>query len=119
MKVEDVAVRVESVFAEVFGDRLPFKRELTRTDNDYWTSLKHMEFLIALEVEFGLRFDGADAVDGPRWRRWLVSKPTFGRGRPPKGMLTVQAVSLRPSPVRPSVLSPPRDRKPRRSSSSA
>ena len=63
MKVEDVAVRVESVFAEVFGDRLPFKRELTRTDNDYWTSLKHMEFLVALELEFGVRFDGGDAVD--------------------------------------------------------
>ncbi|HWN39892.1 MAG TPA: acyl carrier protein [Gammaproteobacteria bacterium] len=63
MNVEDVAVRVESVFAEVFGDRLPFKRELTRTDNDYWTSLKHMEFLVALEVEFGIRFDGGDAVD--------------------------------------------------------
>ena len=63
MKVEDVAVRVESAFAEVFGDRLPFKRELTRTDNDYWTSLKHMEFLVALELEFGVRFDGGDAVD--------------------------------------------------------
>ena len=63
MNVEDVAVRVESVFAEVFGDRLPFKRELTRTDNDYWTSLKHMEFLVALELEFGVRFDGGDAVD--------------------------------------------------------
>ena len=52
-----------SNFAEVFGDRLPFSRELTRTDNDYWTSLKHMEFLVALEVEFGIRFDGGDAVD--------------------------------------------------------
>jgi acyl carrier protein len=63
MNAEDVAARVESVFAEVFGDRLPFSRELTRTDNDYWTSLKHMEFLVALEVEFGIRFDGGDAVD--------------------------------------------------------
>ena len=63
MTVEDVAARVESVFAEVFGNRLPFDRELTRADHEYWTSLKHMEFLIALEVEFGLRFDGADAVD--------------------------------------------------------
>jgi acyl carrier protein len=63
MTVEDVATRVESVFAEVFGNRLPFDGELTRADHEYWTSLKHMEFLIALEVEFGLRFDGADAVD--------------------------------------------------------
>jgi acyl carrier protein len=61
--VENVAKRVETVFAEVFGQRLPFSPELTRADHDYWTSLKHMEFLIALEMEFGTRFDGADAVD--------------------------------------------------------
>ena len=63
MTVENVAKRVETVFAEVFGKRLPFSPELTRADNDYWTSLKHMEFLVALEMEFGIRFDGADAVD--------------------------------------------------------
>ena len=63
MTVEDVATRVESVFVLVFGNRLPFDRGLTRADQEYWTSLKHMEFLVALEVEFGIRFDGADAVD--------------------------------------------------------
>jgi acyl carrier protein len=63
MTAEDVATRVESVFAEVFGSRLPFSRELTRADQEYWSSLKHMEFLVALEAEFGVRFDGADAVD--------------------------------------------------------
>jgi acyl carrier protein len=63
MTVENVEKRVQTVFAEVFGQRLPFSRELTRADQDYWTSLKHMEFLVALEMEFGVRFDGADAVD--------------------------------------------------------
>jgi acyl carrier protein len=63
MTAEDVATRVETVFAEVFGSRLPFSHELKRADHEYWTSLKHMEFLVALEVEFGIRFDGADAVD--------------------------------------------------------
>jgi acyl carrier protein len=63
MRGEDVVTRVEAVFTEVFGGRLPFSRELARADNEYWTSLKHMEFLVALEVEFGVRFDGADAVD--------------------------------------------------------
>jgi acyl carrier protein len=28
-----------------------------------WTSLKHVEFIIALEGEFGVRFDGTDATD--------------------------------------------------------
>jgi acyl carrier protein len=63
MTAENVAKRVETVFGEVFGKRLPFSLELTRADHDYWTSLKHMEFLVALEMEFGIRFDGADAVD--------------------------------------------------------
>ena len=63
MSTEEVAARVEHVFAEVFGARLPFSPELTRADHEYWTSLKHMEFLVALEAEFGVRFDGADAVD--------------------------------------------------------
>jgi acyl carrier protein len=63
MKGEEVASRVEAVFTETFGGRLPFSRELARADHEYWTSLKHMELLIALEVEFDVRFDGADAVD--------------------------------------------------------
>ena len=32
MTSEDVARRVETVFAEVFGGRLPFSPELTRAD---------------------------------------------------------------------------------------
>ena len=63
MTQEDVAKRVEAVFGKVFGGRLPFSPELARADHDYWSSLKHMEFLVALEMEFGTRFDGADAVD--------------------------------------------------------
>jgi acyl carrier protein len=63
MRGEEVERRVAAVFADVFGGRLPFSRGLARADHEYWTSLKHMEFLVALEVEFGVRFDGADAVD--------------------------------------------------------
>ena len=63
MTAREVEPRVESVFSKVFGDRLPFSRELVRADEEYWTSLKHMELLIALELEFGIRLDGADAVD--------------------------------------------------------
>lgn len=63
MSRDEVAARVENVFAYVFGGRVPFSRDLARADHEYWTSLKHMEFLVALEAEFGVRFDGADAVD--------------------------------------------------------
>lgn len=63
MKGMDVAPRVRTVFGQVFGSRVEFSPELARADHEYWTSLKHMELLIALEVEFGVQFDGADAVD--------------------------------------------------------
>ncbi len=63
MNRADTATRVANVFGKVFGGRVPFSPELSRGDQAYWTSLKHMELLIALESEFGLQFDGADAVD--------------------------------------------------------
>jgi acyl carrier protein len=51
------------VFARVFGERTPFSVDLTRLDQPLWTSMKHVEFLVGLEQEFGVRFDGADATD--------------------------------------------------------
>jgi acyl carrier protein len=60
---QEIAARVETTFGSVFGGKLPFNAELERAGTAYWTSLKHMEFLMALEGEFGVRFDGADAVD--------------------------------------------------------
>ncbi len=63
MSTREIAQRVETVFGRVFGERLPFSPQLARVDHAYWSSLKHMELLVALEAEFGVRFDGADAVD--------------------------------------------------------
>ncbi len=47
----------------VFGPQLPFDPALSRVNDDRWTSLKHVELMIALECEFNVRFDGADATD--------------------------------------------------------
>ena len=55
--------RVESVFRKVFPSTLVFRSDLRRADEADWTSLLHVEFLIGLEEEFGVRFDGADATD--------------------------------------------------------
>jgi acyl carrier protein len=55
--------RVQKVFAQSFGRQLEFAPELSRSAAPRWTSLKHVEFLIGLESEFGIRFDGADATD--------------------------------------------------------
>jgi acyl carrier protein len=51
------------VFGQVFGPRASFSPELSRESEARWTSLKHVEFIIALEKEFAVRFDGADATD--------------------------------------------------------
>jgi acyl carrier protein len=69
MSTEDVIPRIERVFGNVFGTGVDFGLEVSRAEEPRWTSFKHVELLIALEVEFGVRFDGADATD-------MVSIPT-------------------------------------------
>jgi acyl carrier protein len=59
----EIATRIESVFGRVFGNRTPFSSTLSRGSEPRWNSMKHMEFLLGLEQEFGIRFDGADATD--------------------------------------------------------
>ena len=55
--------RIEKAFRRTFGARLTFHAALDRASEPRWTSLKHVEFIIALEGEFGVRFDGTDATD--------------------------------------------------------
>jgi acyl carrier protein len=59
----DLTPRIQKVFTRVFGRQVGFTPQLDRVQEARWTSLKHVEFLIALEGEFGIRFDGADATD--------------------------------------------------------
>jgi acyl carrier protein len=63
MPDSELVARTHKTFASVFGPRVPFDRALSRLTEERWTSLKHVEFIIALELEFGVRFDGADATD--------------------------------------------------------
>jgi acyl carrier protein len=60
---ELVETRLRAVFSRVFGKQVPYRPDLRRADEARWTSLKHVELLVAIEKEFGLRFDGADAMD--------------------------------------------------------
>jgi acyl carrier protein len=63
MSATEISARIETVFTRVFGARMPFSLGLSRLDDSRWNSLRHMEFLVGLEREFGIRFDGADATD--------------------------------------------------------
>jgi hypothetical protein len=55
--------RVCRVFGKVFGSMVEYRPDLERAQEPCWTSLKHVEFIVALEGEFGIRLDGADATD--------------------------------------------------------
>jgi acyl carrier protein len=59
----DMTDQVASVFRQTFGRKVAFDTSLKRTDVPSWTSMKHVEFIIALEKTFNVRFDGADATD--------------------------------------------------------
>jgi acyl carrier protein len=63
MSAQEITTRIEKAFHVVFGRRISFDPQLGRANEPRWTSLKHVEFLIALEREFAIRFDGADATD--------------------------------------------------------
>jgi acyl carrier protein len=63
MSENELIDRIRNAFHGTFGAQVPFRRELSRLDEPRWTSLKHVEFIIALELAFGVRFDGADATD--------------------------------------------------------
>ena len=63
MSETELVARTQKTFTSVFGPRVPFDLALSRLNEERWTSLRHVEFIIALELEFGVRFDGADATD--------------------------------------------------------
>lgn len=63
MTQEELIPRIQKAFSTVFGRQLVFDCALSRAREPRWTSLKHVEFIISLEMEFGVRFDGADATD--------------------------------------------------------
>jgi len=60
---DNVTARIQRAFRTVFGAQVRFEPELSRAGEAGWTSLKHVELLIALEREFDVRFDGGDATD--------------------------------------------------------
>ena len=60
---QQVFQRIERVFTSIFGPGVDFDPSVSREAEPRWTSFKHVEFVIALEAEFDVRFDGADATD--------------------------------------------------------
>ncbi len=53
---------LEKIFKDVFKNAVTFSSELKREDVTLWDSLRHVQLLVAIENEFGVRFDGSDAT---------------------------------------------------------
>lgn len=52
-----VLEKVQKVFNEVFGNSsIVLSRETTANDVDDWDSMTHIQFIVALEEEFGIKF---------------------------------------------------------------
>ena len=54
--------RIQRVFETVFRGKLAFSPTLQMSMEPTWDSLKHVQLVVALEQEFDVRFDGADAA---------------------------------------------------------
>jgi acyl carrier protein len=54
--------RIGKVFKRVFRSQVVFNQNVVAADHPRWTSLKHVELVVGLESEFGVRFDGDDAT---------------------------------------------------------
>ncbi len=53
----DTLARVTPIFHQVFeDDSIVIKRETTADDVDAWDSLSHINLVIAIEMEFNIRF---------------------------------------------------------------
>jgi len=53
----DTLTRITPIFRQVFeDDGIVIKRESTADDIDAWDSLSHINLVIAIEMEFNIRF---------------------------------------------------------------
>ncbi len=53
----DTMAQITPIFHQVFeDDSIVLKRETTADDIDAWDSLSHINLVIAIEMEFGIRF---------------------------------------------------------------
>ena len=58
MKKEEVYERLNNVFRDIFDDdSIIVKPETTSNDIEDWDSLEHINLVVAIEQEFGMKFN--------------------------------------------------------------
>ncbi len=64
MKRDEIRVRLQEVFRDVFDDdELTIFDEMTGDDLEEWDSLKHVQIIVASEHEFDVAFKTAEVMD--------------------------------------------------------
>ncbi len=59
----DTRERLQEVFQDVFDDdEIEITRETTADDIDMWDSLTHVQLIVAVEKEFGVRFSTVEVM---------------------------------------------------------
>lgn len=59
----DIFSKVQDIFREVFDDEtLEIKREFSSKDIEDWDSLAQINLIVAMEKEFGLKFNMNDII---------------------------------------------------------
>lgn len=63
MSRSDIYTRLQEVFRDVFDDEsITVNDSTTATDVDGWDSLEHINLVVAVEKEFGMKFNMKDVV---------------------------------------------------------
>ena len=66
MQRNEVLDKMNKIFVEVLNlDEVSLTEETTANDIDEWNSLAHMQIVVALEKEFGVRFKGREVM---KWK---------------------------------------------------
>lgn len=63
MKREEIFERLNGVFQDVFDDKSIIVNEATTSDDiEQWDSLEHINLILAIETEFGMKFTMGEAT---------------------------------------------------------
>ncbi len=52
----EIVERLEDIFEDIFDERIVLARNITADDIEDWDSLNHINIIVAIEKEFGIKF---------------------------------------------------------------
>lgn len=63
MNREEIYNKLERVFKDIFDDEdITIKDNTTSSDIDGWDSLEHINLIVAIEKEFGIKFNMSEVT---------------------------------------------------------